>query len=255
MPEHENMTVEQLFHALKAEIQSSENRILQKLEKQNSKVVKLQRENRQLKLKIEQLERRSKKNNLIIFGLQVAENIPKEELCEKTLATLNKNLDLDLKQEQLADIYSFGSPGKKQVIIELASCFTKRAVLKNVNKLKGTGIVVTHDKTKQEQIRNKILLQHIKKAREEGKKAVIKKGRLVIDGEELDIDDLDIPEGLEVYQSSSEESIEEEVEDSGDQEEATGTKRKTISPLEHRSKKRSTNSPKYYRTRAKGKIN
>lgn len=118
---------EEIIKELKNAILDSETRILSKIELVNGKVKKLEEENKELRGRVEYLERGSKKKNLVAFGLvENREEVNPDNVCNK---------------------------------------FSKVNVLSNCKKLKGKKITITQDLTKLQQARNKILRDHLKQIR------------------------------------------------------------------------------------------
>lgn len=164
------------FNKSKAEIrtwiEASEARILLGID---SRIRELETENKFLKSKIEELDRRSRKNNLIVFGLPNNTGTEVGETCKQ----LNDLLGINLAERDISDSSFFGNPGRKILKIELQSFHRKRYILQNCNKLKGTKIVITHDLTKLQQSEGKILRKHLIKAKQtSGEKCFIKGDRL-----------------------------------------------------------------------------
>lgn len=245
------MTISELFEALKLEIKKSEDNIAKKIDKQDNRIKKLSQENKRLKARIEQLEQKQKKNNVVIFGLGLEEKETKQELLDKCLTTLNLKLGITLKKQDISDVYTFGKAGNKQIVLEFISSLSKREVLFNAKKLKGTGISVVQDRTKQEQLKNKILVYHLKEARSRNKKARIHRGRLIVDEEEFSVEDLEIPKEIgEAYTSQ----VTSEEEATCSEGEIEDTEKSTQQSETRGVKRRKTKSPKLlYRTRLRKK--
>ncbi|KAL3288565.1 hypothetical protein HHI36_003004 [Cryptolaemus montrouzieri] len=75
--------------------------------------------------------------------------------------------------------------------IEFVSYSTKREILSRGIKLKGTGVVISHDLTQQPRKEISILRKHMKKARTSGKQIYIKRDRLVIDNKQFTVGELE----------------------------------------------------------------
>lgn len=154
---------EEIIKELKNAILDSETRILSKIELVNEKVKKLEEENKELRGRVEYLERGSKKKNLVAFGLvENREEVNPDNVCNK----LNKLLDINIKSSDIGDLNLIGgNSGKEPLRIEFVSKFSKVNVLSNCKKLKGKKITITQDLTKLQQARNKILRDHLKQIR------------------------------------------------------------------------------------------
>lgn len=178
---------------LKKEIQSENLKILKKIEEQKKKVDDLLTSQINLECKFSQLHKNTRKNNIVIFGL----NIPdKEELISYTLLQLNKYLELTIEKRDLNNIYqlrsgrSLGTTNTPPIKIEFISYLTKSEVLINAKKLKGTNIFVSHDLSPQEREDFKVLNRHLKIAREKSDTAKIQKDKLIVNGNTFTIQNL-----------------------------------------------------------------
>lgn len=148
---------------LQQSIQTSEDNITLKIETiLNEKIRKLERENSELKEKIEQLERNSKSNNIVIFGLPVEEN---QISAERVRNKLNSLLGININKQDINNIYKIGKTDKSPIKVEFISTLSKITVLQNKKKLKGTKISIVPDLTKLQLERNKILSRHLKDIR------------------------------------------------------------------------------------------
>ncbi|KAL3283731.1 hypothetical protein HHI36_024231 [Cryptolaemus montrouzieri] len=82
-----------------------EMKILTKIEAIEERVKDVEIENRELRDRIERLERESKRGNIIIFGLdKEVSYISSELVCE----TLNSSLKIDLSGADIADVHTIG---------------------------------------------------------------------------------------------------------------------------------------------------
>lgn len=118
-------------------------------------------------------DRKIRKNNIVIFGLQ----LPKETILRDTLIKLNLTLDLSLNEHDVNNIYY---KGNKCLVVEFISFLKKLDVIKNTRKLKGSNIFISHDLSPDDRALNKVLYTHLKKARTNGHSAYIKNFKLYI---------------------------------------------------------------------------
>lgn len=161
-------------------IEASENRILLRLEDLNGKIKELERENQHLKNKVEFLERGSKKNSILIYGLQSEENYTVDDICDN----LRHLLDISLSTADINDCYLLDIP-KHPFKIDLISNLKKQEIFQNCKKLKGSNIGITSDLTYNQRQDYKILKEHLKAARKDKNvKSFIKGSKLVI-GEKI----------------------------------------------------------------------
>lgn len=168
-------------------VEASETRLLMKIEEFKKKVEKLEKENIQLKEELEKLSRKEKKNNVIIFGLQISEELTPNTVCQK----INELLDVDIKEADLNDTYKLGKNPSSPIKVELISYLTKKYILDQCHKLKGKNVSIVHDQTQLQRKNNKILRQNLLKAREDGNNVCyIKNERLFVNGQVYEVEDL-----------------------------------------------------------------
>lgn len=153
----------------------------------------LENENKQLKNKILELERRSKKYNLVIYGVQGIELNTTEEV----LKTINNKLNVACTKNDFRDIYRVGQSieGKyRPVVAELLSYKLKADILTNARlktkELKDHHIYFAQDLTKEDYQKRKFLNQQLKEARQKQYNAILKKDILIVDGEEYTYESL-----------------------------------------------------------------
>ena len=121
-----DMTVQQLFEWL----QKSQN---EQTEKLTSEIAKSLEDNKKQNKKNEKhigrlyqnylsLERKKRKNNIIIFGL-VTET---EHILNNTIDKVNSLLNVNIKKTDINNIYTIGkNPQKRGILIEFISFLTK----------------------------------------------------------------------------------------------------------------------------------
>nr|CAI5822708.1 unnamed protein product [Callosobruchus analis] len=129
----------------------------------NAKYNKIEEENKILKNRIQTLENKYKKYNIVIYGVSETEENPIAEALEFVNKELNTKLD----------------------------------ILVNAKKLpRGCGYFVADDYTAEEYQKRKVLYSHLKKARETHNSAYIKKNILYVNGSQYTYEDLvnDVPE-------------------------------------------------------------
>lgn len=88
---------------LKHTIEAAEARILLTLEDYKRKICCLEKENGDLRSQIEGIERKSRKNNIVVFGLDKFQ-LSTESICEKLNALLNTRI----RGEDINDVYYLG---------------------------------------------------------------------------------------------------------------------------------------------------
>lgn len=164
---------------LKNTIDASETRLLLKIEELKSRLNTLEEENLNLKNKIENLETRDKKNNIIVFGINKPEDtLSPQYICQK----LNHLLDIDLTELDLNNAYPLGNSENSPIKVEFVRYLKKDTVLQNCHKLKGTNISISHDLTFKQRSENKTLRRHLQLARQNEDTCYIKKNKLYVNG-------------------------------------------------------------------------
>ena len=148
----------------------------------------LKEENKLLKEKLEQVDKDSRKCRLIFYGLSEKED---ETLDVQSCLDLIKNkLQINCRFSDIKNYQRFGKEATdkpRPASLEVNSYFLKREILKNSKKLQGSKIYVTQEYTQQEYEDQKLLRVHLKKAREDQKKAYIKGKTLYIDNDKYTI--------------------------------------------------------------------
>lgn len=196
------------------------------------------------------LERKLRKNNIIIFGLDPQ----KETLIADTINTLNRLLNLNISKSDINNIYIVGTSEKPPVIVEFLSFLTKTDIFKNITKLRGTGVSITNDLSVEDRNEQKVLYSHLKLAREQKLQARISGNKLIIDNNPYTVEQLQHLENLSETESADPTS-ETEVDNPGQslkkqqgaiQSNNSSKQKELTSPL---SKKRKINySPKAFLT-------
>ncbi|CAG9760012.1 unnamed protein product [Ceutorhynchus assimilis] len=176
---------------IKKLIIASSNDLSSKIEKVNDDLIKenhvlkhkiktLEDKNQDLELKINILEIKARKNNLIIYGLPNKTELKGENLVRWVVDKLKNLLEVDLNANEINNTYYLGRPEteKKPLLVELTTYIRKDILLKNARKLKGKSVFLSNDLTKAEREINKVLYSNLKEARKLGLTAFIKKNNL-----------------------------------------------------------------------------
>lgn len=173
---------------IKSAIEASESKLLLKIEELNHRINQLESENSTLSEKVEVLEKITKKNNIIVYGLENLEDISPTSICRQ----LKNLLDVQISEADFNNIYRLKTQGKKPLKIEFISYFKKVEVLRNCNKLKNSGVTITNDFTYKQRCYNKILRNHLNKARENpSNQSYIKGNKLYINNRGYTVEELE----------------------------------------------------------------
>lgn len=226
---------------IKEEIRNNVKEITDKIKRTDEELVNL-------KDKCRTLDRKSRRNNLVVFGLKVN----RDSLMKETLRVLNNHMQLSLCDSDIDNIYTIGKSTTPPVIIEFVSYLKKISLFKNVNTLKGTGIAIDHDLSKEDREKQKVLKKHQKNAKEQKLEAKIRGNKLIVGdiaytAEELE--NLEILEGSETEAGSEGGSV--ETEDLGrDENELVNTSvARTKAKTSKRKRRKIQYSPKLATTR------
>lgn len=182
----QNRIIQSDIQSIKGDLSSYREKI-QDLE---IKVCELESENFNLKRKFKYLEESTKKNQIIVFGLKEET----EDFLEKRVLKLFcGTLSVNIQPQNIDNIYRIGKKGNntsRPIIIRFVRFLDKQLILKNLSKLKGTGISITNDLTPEQQEDQKILYKYYKIAKSKEFAAKINKNQLVVNGESFSIKDL-----------------------------------------------------------------
>lgn len=182
---------------LKSIIEETEVRLVSKLDQFSNRLDKLEKENHEIKSRIEFLERNQKRNNVVIFGLKKEINqISPENICSK----LNQVLDTNLAASDINNAYALGNHDNSPIKVELLSYWRKNSVIKNCFKLKGTRISIAHDLTIQQRQENQTLRRQLNIAkRDKNIKCYIKQNKLHLNEQVYTPEDLKDIEDITQY--------------------------------------------------------
>lgn len=136
-----------------------------------------------LVLKVDDLEGRSRRNNLIFSGIPKVRNESNEQ-CESAVRSfISDKLECDGSSMEFDRVHRLNSKDDSPVIARFVFYKQKQEVLRaKGRKLKGSNFFVGEDYTFKVRDIRKRLTPHLKKARNEGKRATLVFDHLIIDG-------------------------------------------------------------------------
>lgn len=164
-----------------AEIKIENKKLLDRLDEQSNKIKELQNKYNQLESRYLNLERNSRKNHCIIFGLVVPQNV---DLIHFVVNKLNELLETNICTADINNLYQINKSTVPPIKLEFISYLKKNAVFKNIFKLKSTNIFIAHDLCPEDRKNNKILTDNLKAARAKNLLAKIRGNKLVV-GEDV----------------------------------------------------------------------
>lgn len=168
------------------QINELKNETLLTLKKFEEDIKKLQTENKKLRQDIIYLERKARKNNLVIFGLN-----SEDDLLTSVLNIFNQ-IGTKIEARDLNNVYRLKSrTNTNPVVAEFISFQQKLSVLKNAYKLKGKSIYISKDQCKEDREKNKTLINYQKQARAKGESAYIRGEKIYIEDKPYTIQQLD----------------------------------------------------------------
>lgn len=189
-----DLTNEELFskictkiEALEAKFDKLSENLATKVENYIKVTEELTEENKYLKNKVEYLENKVRRNNVVIYGLDIKEN-----LYENTVSQLENLLEVKINQWDFNNIYKIGQQNNndKPILVEFTSVIKKQEILKNCHKLKGKGVYINNDMSQQNREKHKLLRKYLNKAKNDNTPAYIKNNNLIIQGEITTYEDL-----------------------------------------------------------------
>lgn len=164
------------------EIQSENHKLLQKLDEQNKQLLDLDVRSKKLEARCVSLERRLRKNNIIIFGLVKADE--EIDLLDFTIKAINELLDIEIRTSEVNNIYQIRNSNDAPIKVEFVSNLKKAVILKNCSKLKNSNISIAQDLCYEDREDIGILRKYLKLARSQNHTAKIKGRNLIINNVE-----------------------------------------------------------------------
>lgn len=165
---------------LKGIIQSLSSDLGLKIKQISDELATVKEHSIELEKRIEQLERKAKKNNIVIFGFQRPQDCSTGSLANWAIAQINSLLQVQLSLSDINNIYFSGGNQNSPLVLELSSYLAKIAIFKNVYRLKNTKISVANDLSKKDRVINKVLVDNLREARQRKLVARIKNNKLYI---------------------------------------------------------------------------
>ncbi|XP_065650688.1 uncharacterized protein LOC136078805 [Hydra vulgaris] len=162
----------------------NQNTDLKKTNKQMIKYEKIQKdieERENEKNRFRQLEDRQRRNNLRIEGVKENDNENWDDTEVKIINLLENNLnvkDVIIERAHRTGIIDIKKP--RTIVIKLLNYKDKVKILKNANKLKGSGIYINEDFSLETTIIRKKLLEESKTHRINGKYSAVIYDKLIV---------------------------------------------------------------------------
>nr|CAI5870563.1 unnamed protein product [Callosobruchus analis] len=170
------------------EIKIENAKILERIKQQEEKIEQLEQTNKKLQQENLYLERATRKNNILVFGLEV--NSKTAHLVDVVTEKLNNLLGINISQQDLRNLYVIQTK-EFPVKVEFISYYKKQEIFQNVYKLKNSKVFVVHDLCEKDRQTNKILQNHRKAAKAKNIPAKIIGDRLIVNGDTYTVDMLE----------------------------------------------------------------
>lgn len=130
------------------------SRISEKLDLIQTDVRKNTDKIKQLEIRVENMQQNEKVNNICVYNLPEEDH---ENVENKFLQICKENLGLDMTSRDIARCYRAGKKSERirPIIVKFNSYHSKKEVMRNMQKLTGTGIGISEDLTK-----NRLVIYH-----------------------------------------------------------------------------------------------
>lgn len=195
--------------ALRAEFESFTQELRRSLNGAIERISSLERKMESAEAEILSMKRSWRKNNIIVSGLAVG-----EEIESAFIQNMKNLLNIDLPVHAINDIYRLSKNMNPSIKVEFSSYRYKSIVMKNKNKLKSTKIFINDDLCYEDRERLKLLKRHLHLAKSKHLNAYIKNGKLFINGKAVLPEDLiNIPHDEILVNRSMEQSEVEKTKD------------------------------------------
>ncbi|KAG5891189.1 hypothetical protein JTB14_004490 [Gonioctena quinquepunctata] len=183
-----NQLYELISKSLKEEVQtlhdslnSVSQKLKEKLTRRNEIVDILEKENAVLRSENKYVEKKLKRNNILIHGLEIGD----DNTISNTVDQLQILLDVEIDCERhVNNIYEVGNPDKENrpIVVEFITTIKKLKVLKNSFKLENKNIYINNDLTKEDRTIEATLRKYMKKYKEKNVEAEIKNNTPIVNG-------------------------------------------------------------------------
>lgn len=145
--------INQITQTIVSTLKENYEKRIKTLEDENvsikSKLQKLEEMNKNIIAKYDKFDSTLKRKSLRIYGLKETKN----ENCSKmTLELVTKKMEIEIENNNIESCYRVGKydPNKvRPIFVKFVRLDVKRQIFKNKRKLKGTGIVIREELTKE----------------------------------------------------------------------------------------------------------
>ena len=150
--------------------------------------------------KLDDLENRSRRQNIVIRGVHEDEKESWEQTEKKVRDVISERLNISVTEQMVERAHRTGkrNPGRdRPIVCKLLSDKTKSEILKNCKKLRGSKIFIEQDYSYRVRAERQKLKVHMTEARKKGHYAYLHFRYLNIDGKNFSLNDLETDSGGE----------------------------------------------------------
>ncbi|KAG5895718.1 hypothetical protein JTB14_021410 [Gonioctena quinquepunctata] len=146
-----------------------------------------------LESKIDYMERQQNENDLVFYGLHEEEQEDTRNIIDSIMEITTTNTEVKLEEFNIQDVFRLGARnnGKNRpIILKLTSALTKRQIIQNARKLKGTAYAISKNYIKKVQEERRQLMPFSKKAKEIGKEAHLIQNYMIFDSRKYSLEEI-----------------------------------------------------------------
>lgn len=172
---------------LKNIIIASETRLHLKIQELTGRILEIEEENSYLRNRVERLERETRKNNIVIFGLnKEPKDINLNSVCQEISQLVEEKTEIS----DIANFYCLGRNKNCPVKVEFLSTIKKNSILNKTKKIRNSEIAIVQDLTLKQRQDRKFLRKHVEKHRKAGRETYIRGDKLIVNNKIFTIEDL-----------------------------------------------------------------
>lgn len=163
----------------------------ERLESVSDRLHAVEKENEDLRIKLLKVEKRLKRNNIILFG--IGEN-PKELVKNLVVDFVSQQLKVELDTRDIGNIYRISNKNTakkpRPILLELVTHDKKREILNQRKFVKGSAVAISENLTEEDRKERKLLYDHFSTARKKGYPAKLFNKKVEINGKSYTYRDL-----------------------------------------------------------------
>ncbi|KAK9719654.1 hypothetical protein QE152_g22501 [Popillia japonica] len=130
---------------------------------------------KRLEEKLEHQEKKTKRNNIVIAGMNIDEKLNTKQMVEEYI---KKELDLS---PSIVDAYAIGK--RPIIVVKLDKWEDKLSIMKSKNKLKGKNVYIDNDYTRNESAAQAAIRKRAREERQNGNQVKVAYRKIMINGQ------------------------------------------------------------------------